>query len=241
MKIIIVRHGEPNYEIDGLTERGAIEAELVSRRLLKENIKKIYCSPLGRARLTANPTLDKLGMTAEICEWLEEFEARVKLPYMDRENCPWDLLPDFVEECEGIYSPVEWLNVPHIKNSIVPTRYRWVCEELDVLLANHGYVRDGASYKAVEPNHDTIVFFCHFGLTCVLLSHLMNCSPYSLWQHVCTAPTGVTVINTEERREGRAHFRAATIGDISHLYEIGVEPSFAARFCECFTDDTRHD
>ena len=60
MRIIIVRHGEPNYAIDGLTERGAIEAELVANRLVKENISKIYCSPLGRARLTAKPTLDRL-------------------------------------------------------------------------------------------------------------------------------------------------------------------------------------
>ena len=241
MRIIIVRHGEPNYEIDGLTERGAIEAELVSERLIKEKIDKIYCSPLGRARLTAKPTLDKLGREAEILDWLEEFDVSVKLPYMDVPSCPWDLLPEFVEECDGLYSPTEWLNVPHIKNSGVPERYGWVCSELDALLARHGYERDGLCYKVTNSNHGTIVLFCHFGLTCVLLSHLMNCSPYSLWQHACTAPTGVTVINTEERREGRAHFRAATLGDVSHLYVKGVEPSFAARFCECFADDTRHD
>ncbi len=241
MKIIIVRHGEPNYEIDGLTERGAIEAELVSERLIKENITKIYSSPLGRARLTAKPTLDKLGASAEILDWLEEFTAPIHVPYMDTSTCPWDLLPEYVEECEGIYSPTEWLNVPHIKASIVPEKYAYVTSELDALLARHGYVRDGFGYRVANSNHDTLILFCHFGLTCVLLSHLMNCSPYSLWQHICTAPTGVTVINTEERREGRAHFRAATIGDVSHLYAKNVDPSFAARFCECFEDDTRHD
>jgi probable phosphoglycerate mutase len=241
MKIIIVRHGEPNYEIDGLTDRGVIEAELVSERLIKEKVSKIYCSPLGRARLTAMPTLKKLGMNAEILDWLQEFDSPVKLPYLDSPNCPWDLLPEYVEECDGIYSPTRWLDVPHIKNSDVPEKYKWVTSELDALLARHGYERDGFGYKVTASNHDTIILFCHFGLTCVLLSHLMNSSPYSLWQHLCTAPTGVTVINTEERREGIAHFRAAAIGDISHLYTNGVEPSFAARFCECYSDDTRHD
>ena len=241
MKLIIVRHGEPNYAIDGLTERGAVEAELVSERLCQEDIAKIYCSPLGRAKLTAKPTLEKLGMDAEICDWLEEFSAPVKLPYMEKEDCAWDILPEFIEECEGIYSPSEWQNVPHIKNSRVPERYQEVCKAFDGLLEKHGYIRDGFSYKVTRSNHDTLVLFCHYGLTCVLLSHLMNCSPYSLWQHICTAPTGVTVINTEERREGRAHFRASVIGDVSHLYAKGVEPSFAARFCECYQDETRHD
>lgn len=32
MRIIIVRHGEPNYEIDSLTEKGWEEAELASRK-----------------------------------------------------------------------------------------------------------------------------------------------------------------------------------------------------------------
>ena len=241
MKLIIVRHGEPNYEIDGLTPRGEIEARLVCDRLVKEDIKKIYCSPLGRAKLTAKPTLERLKTEAEICDWLEEFHAPVKLPYLDRESCAWDLLPEFVAECEGIYSPTEWLKVEHIKNSNVPKRYKEVCDSLDALLLNHGYKRDGIGYKAVRPNHDTVVLFCHYGLTCVLLSHLMHCSPYSLWQHICTPPTAVTVLYTEERREGASHFRAQSIGDVSHLYRSDVDPSFAARFCECFTDDTRHD
>ena len=50
MRIIIVRHGEPNYEIDSLTEKGWKEAELASRKLQKLNIDNIYVSPLGRAK-----------------------------------------------------------------------------------------------------------------------------------------------------------------------------------------------
>ena len=105
MKLIIVRHGEPNYEIDGLTEKGKVEAELVSRKLTKENISEIYCSVLGRARLTAEPTLKKLGMTAEYCEWLKEFDYKVSLPYLDKEDCAWDLLPSFAAEQRMAVAP----------------------------------------------------------------------------------------------------------------------------------------
>ena len=61
MKLLFVRHGDPNYAIDGLTEKGKREAELVADRLCREHITAVYCSTMGRARLTAQPTLDRLG------------------------------------------------------------------------------------------------------------------------------------------------------------------------------------
>ena len=57
MKIIFIRHGEPNYEIDSLTEKGWREAELLSKRTAKWNVTDFYCSPLGRAKDTASFTL----------------------------------------------------------------------------------------------------------------------------------------------------------------------------------------
>lgn len=53
MRLIIVRHGDPNYEIDSLTEKGWREAEFLSVRMEKQLQKEhtyIYTSPLGRAK-----------------------------------------------------------------------------------------------------------------------------------------------------------------------------------------------
>ena len=66
MRLIFVRHGDPDYEHDSLTEKGWREAELLAARLekLKEEQRgEIYCyqSPLGRAQDTAALTLKKLG------------------------------------------------------------------------------------------------------------------------------------------------------------------------------------
>ena len=66
MKLLIIRHGDPDYSIDSLTEKGRIEAELLKRRLVKQDIKDFYCSPLGRAKATAAPTLAAFGKEAEI-------------------------------------------------------------------------------------------------------------------------------------------------------------------------------
>jgi probable phosphoglycerate mutase len=119
--------------------------------------------------------------------------------------------------------------------------YDSVIASFDALLAEHGYRRNGLIYQAERANRERLVFFCHFGLECVLLSHLLNISPFTLWHTTVAAPTSVTTVNTEERREGIASFRMARFGDVSHLSIAGQEPAFAARFCETFDcADERH-
>jgi len=117
-----------------------------------------------------------------------------------------------------------------------------VFKGIDKILEKNGYVREGNLYRAVKPNRDTIVLFCHFGVECVILSHLLGISPVVLWHGCCALPTSVTTLVTEERRKGIAYFRMLSFGDTSHLYIAGEEPSFSARFCETYDNfDERHD
>ena len=243
MKLIIIRHGDPNYEIDSLTDTGFIEAELLSEKAKKMDVAAFYCSPLGRAQATAKPTLEKMGREAETLDWLREFPPQI----VGKEgstgaSCCWDWLPSEWTKIPEFFDKDEWMNVPIYKAAGVPQAYKYVCDGLDALLKKHGYARDGFVYRAEKPNEDTVVLFCHFGLECVLLSHLMNISPVPLWHGTCAAPTSVTTLVTEERREGIAYFRMGSFGDTSHLYVKGVEPAFAARFCEAYyRKDQRHD
>ena len=41
MRLLIIRHGDPDYSIDSLTEKGWREAELLKDRLLKLDIKAL--------------------------------------------------------------------------------------------------------------------------------------------------------------------------------------------------------
>ena len=241
MRILIIRHGDPDYSIDGLTEKGKREVLLLKDRMLKEDITKVYCSIYGRAKLTAKPFLDELKINAEYCDWLKEFNHnKIKVPYSELPIYCWDILPQFLNTVQNIYHPIKWKEVDFIKNSTVPNSYDYVIENFDKMLLSHGYKRNGYNYIAEKSNHDTIVLVCHFGLTAILLSHLLNCSPYSIWQHTFTAPTSITTIYTEERENGIAEFRLNCLGDVNHLIQNGEPVSFSGRFCECFTDDTRH-
>ncbi len=260
MNLVIIRHGDPDYEHDTLTEHGWTEAEVLAHRMEKMNVKDFYVSPLGRAQDTASCTLKQMNRTATTFNWLQEFPARVFLDeaatkesllaaYPDRQirdgrltaNVCWDVLPSYLFRHPEYFHPTQWRDSEITHSGNLLSVYDNVVTEFDRLLASYGYVRDGELYRVEQPNRDNIVFFCHFGLECVLLSHLMNVSPFILWHTTAFAPTSVSTIHTEEREQGTAIFRAAHLGDISHLTAAGMEPSFSARFCETYdTTDQRH-
>lgn len=150
-------------------------------------------------------------------------------------------LQDWTQD-ERFYQYDHWYENERLQQSDAKGYYDYVTGKFDKLLAEHGYVREGHYYRAEKPNEDTLVFFCHFGLECVLLAHLIGASPMVLWHGFCAAPSSVTTVNTEERREGIASFRISAFGDISHLYVYDEPPAFAARFCEMYSNtDERHD
>lgn len=53
MLLYIIRHGEPDYTTDTLTERGWTQAEAVGKRIYDAKIDRIFSSPMGRAKQTA--------------------------------------------------------------------------------------------------------------------------------------------------------------------------------------------
>jgi len=242
MQIMIVRHGDPDYEKDSLTEKGWREASLLAERLCRLEITDFYVSPLGRARDTASLTLKKMGRTARECDWLEEFPPRIRRPDVEGfiRNV-WDWLPQDWTQEEAYFDRAAWACTGIMREGRVGEIYQRVVQGLDKVLEEHGYFRDGEYYRTEKGNRDRLVFFCHFGVECVLLSRLMNVSPMILWHHFCAAPSSVTVVTSEERREGKVIFRAGCFGDTSHLYAAGEEPAFSARFCEVFDSEDRHD
>jgi len=201
-----------------------------------------YVSPLGRAKDTASVTLKRVGRQAETLDWLREFPLRRRDPDLGRDTVIWDWLPERWTSEAAFYDREAWQHVPVMESAGVPEAYRKVCEGLDALLKRHGYERNGMVYRAVDPNRDNIVLFCHFGVECLLLAHLLGVSPMPLWHGTCALTSSVTTLVTEERRKGTASFRMSAFGDVSHLTSAGEDPSFSGRFCETWdSTEERHD
>ncbi len=84
MEMVLVRHGEPEWVVDGLnidhpplTERGRRQAAHMAEALSGEPFHEILASPLERARETAAPLYVRQGRTPVIEEWLREIRSPV--------------------------------------------------------------------------------------------------------------------------------------------------------------------
>ena len=235
MRILLIRHAEPDYTVDSLTPKGRVEAELLSRRMVCYDIRDFYVSPLGRAKDTAEYTLQKLGRTAEELPWLAEFRGRCPDPETGRMHLPWDLPPRLWSSLPGAHDVRIWTDAPLFEGSNVAGIWKETTEGADRLLARYGFRKDGPVWRGNANTRDTIALFCHFGISMAFAGYLMDISPLELWHRTLTLPSSVTELVTEERVPGEVSFRMTRLGDITHLESAGEKRSTAGLFPECYT------
>ena len=236
MKIVIIRHAEPDYKNNTLTEKGFREAKILGEYYKDEKIDVIYTSPLPRALYTAQALRGNRPLYEE--KWLEEFWHPINIDGRERHN--WDFLPSDIEKYPELVSH-KFLTSDFCKPVHMKEMYDEVIKHFDEILEKHGYKREGSYYRVVKPNKDTIVFVCHLGMMSLLMSRLSGI-PYSqIAQYFFVAPTGVTTYVSEEREEGIAQFRCREFGNYDHL-KVKNEPfSKFGSFAETFdTDDEMH-
>lgn len=259
MRIIFVRHGEPDYANDTLTPKGWQEAELLSERIKNWDVDAFYTSPLGRAKDTASCTLKKMGREAVVLPWMQEFYYPIDDPITGRHGVPWDFVPSYWTNQPEMYDADKWAESEIMQqNPQIATAYKEVCQKLDELLSSYGYIRDRNFYRTVGKEEHfmagtvtpgnvftasrenegsagpVIVIFCHLGITCLVLSRLLNI-PFPLLVHGFFMPTSsITVVSSEERWGNEAYFRAQTIGDVHHLLSGGEPVSIAGSFVKVF-------
>ena len=82
VELYLVRHGEPEWVLDGLnivdpplTERGHRQAQAMAAAIADVHFDEVLVSPLQRARQTAAPLLAAQGRPEVIDPWLEEIRS----------------------------------------------------------------------------------------------------------------------------------------------------------------------
>ena len=97
MRLIIVRHGDPDYENDCLTELGHRQAEIAAQRLLQEQISEIYSSSCGRAIETAEAFSKASGIQKiDILDFMKEIRFG-REEHLYTELNPWYGVDDMIQ------------------------------------------------------------------------------------------------------------------------------------------------
>ncbi len=176
MRIVFVRHGEPDYERDCLTEAGKRQAEAAAERLLSENITEIWASPLGRAAETAEYASKTLKLPVKTLDFMREvtWGNPDDMPiYAD--GHPWDVADELARRGLNL-NDLNWRNHEYFRNNRVLECVDSIETGIDEWLSGLGYKRNGYGYEHTieEESHKTVALFSHGGSSCAAISHILN-------------------------------------------------------------------
>ncbi len=199
MRIIFVRHGEPDYAQDCLTAQGKIQALAAAERLREEGIEEIYSSPLGRAAETAAATAEALNLPVRTLDYMRELHwGSTDGTPVPSDGHPWDLADLLAGEGYDLTNPC-WREHPYFSHNRVTAEADHVAQKTDEWLKTLGYERNGAFYRCTRPDarQKTVALFSHGGSSAAAMGHILNLTfPYACGLFHLEF-TGITVIRLD--------------------------------------------
>ena len=232
MLLYIIRHGDPDYATDSLTERGWAQAEAVGKRLAASGINRVFSSPMGRARQTAEPTCRLLGLDYGVEPWAHEITDWHRLtPYPDGEIKSVSFVDrvDLRRDGAQDLSYGQAMLAPGFSESHMQDALDTVSAGAREFLARLGYVEEDGVYRITEPNDDKVALFCHAGMGRIFVSYLLHIPLHLMWAGFNYNHTGVTVIEFKNQKTGFTVPRMLCYSDTSHLYAHGPDMKYCGR------------
>lgn len=226
MRIIFVRHGHPNYELDCLTPLGHRHAAAAALRLQDEGIEKIFSSTCGRAWETASHTAKALSLPVEECPFMREIGWGTKegAPLF-RDGHPWDTADQMVLANLPLYQPDQLLQEPHCRN-IARDYVEKIAADSDAFLESLGFQREGHYYRCLGQRYETVAAFGHGGASAAQFSRIMNLP----FLYVCCCMpinyTGITVISLENKPGQLVTPKVELYNDARHIQNMQTQNIF---------------
>jgi broad specificity phosphatase PhoE len=218
MEIVLIRHGEPEWVRDGLavvdpplTERGRRQAERLADHLSNDRFDEVLVSPLVRARQTASPLLEALGVAEVIDPWLEE----IRDPMWH--GSPAEKAAEAYAELRGRPAEERWHGLEggeSIREFVGRIR-----AGASSFLADRGVIRsevDLPVWQIAEPGA-RIALVAHAGTNSVTIGHLLGLEPTPWeWDRFVLGHTSVSRVEALPLEDGYT-FSLTKLSDLEHL------------------------
>ncbi|MDR2110398.1 MAG: histidine phosphatase family protein [Spirochaetaceae bacterium] len=226
MRFLIIRHGDPDYEHDSLTDLGRRQAAALAGRLAKFPLKRLYSSPYGRALATAQYTAGKTGLPVEKLEWIREMNDVVVSGKLRNDLAVWHISPRrlsvLAREGDG------WIKNRIFEKTLLSARLQEMEQGGRILLKEYGLSPEERGYTRewdLAGGGDAAIF-CHQGSGITFMAWLLRLSPPDFWRCMYIAPASVSIILVEQPEDGLASMRMVNMGDLSCLHEAGPSGGF---------------
>lgn len=194
MDLLLVRHALPiRVENTGqpadppLSETGDQQAAALAQWLADERVDALYTSPMRRARETAAPVAERLGLDAVVVDGVAEFDRDAEA-YIPIEELKASGDPRWTEMLAGGYFDGAAMTAAEF--------------QAEVVAAVDGIIADNRSRTAVV--------VCHGGVMNAYVGHVLGLADFMIFEpHY----TGITRI----RASSAGHRQIVTLNEFAHL------------------------
>ncbi len=229
MLLYYIRHGDPIYNPDSLTELGHAQAAALAKRLEGSSIDEIYSSPSNRARQTAEPTCRMLGIEPTILDWCNESYAwrDYTVPKEDGKRT-WAFAHAPTKEKFNLPEVRalgdRWYTSPLFANDSFEAGVKRINDETDKFMLSLGYRhdREGHRYICESPNDKRVALFAHQGFGLAFLSSLLDIPYNEYCVRFDIGHSGMTVINFA-CENGQSIPRVLQHSNDSHIFKADLE------------------
>jgi probable phosphoglycerate mutase len=233
MEIVLVRHGEPDWEPGGfavddpeLTPHGRAQAERAAEMLSRERFDALYVSPLRRALETAAPIGARLALEPRTASWMRELGLPAMAGLATAE------VRRFFEEARA-RDLEKWWDGPPGGESFRHFHER-VASGIEALLVGEHRMElhedSGHRLWRIPQAERRVLLVGHEGTNALVISHLLGIDPVP-WEWVRFSSTwaGISRLRTVPVASG-AVWVLSRFNDVTHL--DGLEERFAAHEVE---------
>ena len=223
MEIVLVRHGQPEwlknneYNLNpNLTEKGFLQAEMSSSIFQKNEVDKIWVSPLLRAQQTLEP-FKKAGVSEDITvhEWLQEMRDSEEVDLIGKPNN--EIEEFFIKRNSKSFE--EWLVTNHgeymkeFSDNII-TNLGVSLNELGVVSLDNKYDR---LFDLQNNETEKLMIISHAGTMSVLISYFLNMPLYPwTWKKFLPRHAGHTILKSSQISSGH-FFRLKEFNNVSFM------------------------
>lgn len=223
MEIVLVRHGQPEwlknneYNLNpNLTEKGSLQAEMSSSIFQKNEVDKIWVSPLLRAQQTLEP-FKKAGVSEDITvhEWLQEMRDSEEVDLIGKPNK--EIEEFFIKRNSKSFE--EWLVTNHgeymkeFSDNII-TNLGVSLNELGVVSLDNKYDR---LFDLQNNETEKLMIISHAGTMSVLISYFLNMPLYPwTWRKFLPRHAGHTILKSTQISSGH-FFRLKEFNNVSFM------------------------
>lgn len=228
MLLFYVRHGDPIYNPDSLTDLGKRQAEAVAKRLALYGINRIFSSTSNRAIMTSQPTSEITKKEVTQLDFCNEKHAWKNFTICDEKGITRWVFHDrkyteLFASSEIRQMSDKWYDHPDFARFNFKDGVDRINRETDAWLATLGYEhdRERGIYKAVAPKDERVALFAHQGFGLAFLSSVLDIPYPQIATHFDMGHTGMTVIEFSNNSQTVIP-KVLTLANDSHIYRDGL-------------------